>query len=170
MGKGDRGRRHRKQARLACRSFGYPGPRPQWNTFPFEMRRSILRWREREARAWRRAEQAERVGRAGCAAAQHDAQLALTTMAEAAAASGATPSTDQDFSAAPGGDTANRNNGPGDGGGGGGDGGGDHVASVSAGADAPSNTQADAQVDAQVDAYQALIDWCNGRTWQMVAI
>ena len=79
MGKGDRGRRHRKQARLACRSFGYPGPRPQWNTFPFEMRRSILRRREREARARRRAEQAERVGRAGCAAA-HAGRFGLYTL------------------------------------------------------------------------------------------
>jgi len=164
MGKGHlRGSRRSKQARLVERRYGYPGPRPQWNTLPFAMRRSILRRREREAQARRRA------GRAGRAAAQHDAQLALAT-GNAAAASGATPSTGQDFSAAPGGDTANKNNGPCDGGGGGGDGGGDHVASVSAGADAPSNTQADAQVEAQVDAYQALIDWCNGRTWQMVAI
>jgi hypothetical protein len=67
MGKGDlRGGRRPKLARLAPRQFrGFPGPRPQWNTFPFEMRRSILRRREREARARRRAAQAERVERAG---------------------------------------------------------------------------------------------------------
>ena len=118
MGKGHlRGSRRSKQARLVERRYGYPGPRPQWNTLPFAMRRSILRRREREAQARRRA------GRAGRAAAQHDAQLALAT-GNAAAASGATPSTGQDFSLAPGGDTSNKNNGPGDGGGGGSDGGG----------------------------------------------
>ena len=128
MGKGHlRGSRRSKQARLVERRYGYPGPRPQWNTLPFAMRRSILRRREREAQARRRAGHAGRAGRAGRAAAQHDAQLALAT-GNAAAASGATPSTGQDFSAAPGGDTANKNNGPCDGGGGGGDGGGDHVA------------------------------------------
>ena len=54
MGKGHlRGGRRPKQARLVERRYGYPGPRPQWNTLPFAMRRSILRRREREAQARR---------------------------------------------------------------------------------------------------------------------
>ena len=68
MGKGHlRGSRRSKQARLVERRYGYPGPRPQWNTLPFAMRRSILRRREREAQARRRAGRAGRAGRARAA-------------------------------------------------------------------------------------------------------